>query len=149
MTARIQGSSQEDVRQASDQPASSSPIVPAADDTSGTVPRISGSVHYSDAGRGSRPDAGALILLLPSVNTSGLRLDARPLRTIEKSPAKEAVETALNILGATFTRAADDGTFALERRHPGPATLIVISRHSSRPDSESIHPATATFLAEW
>ncbi len=149
LTARIQGTSQADMVPTTNQPPSANLILPAVENKSGAIQTISGSISLSDNGRGAGPDAGALILLLPSPNTSGLRLDARPLRNIETSPAKEAVEVALRVLGATLTRAAEDGSFSLERPHAGPATLIVISRHASRPESESVPPAIAAVLAEW
>lgn len=115
----------------------------------GTVPPVSGIVQY-DTGSGQfEPDAGALILLLPITNTCNLRLDARPLREAAADSAKEAVEAALRVLGATVSRAADDGTFSVPRHRSGEMRLLVISRHSSRPDSEPVAPLLIEQLAQW
>jgi hypothetical protein len=149
LAALTQGTAPDEIRGETNPPLTANANPAVIDSKSEAVSKITGTITFSGTGKGESPDAGALVLLLPSANTSGLRLDARPLRNLQQSPAKEAVEVALNILGATITRAADNGTFSLDRRHGGPVTLIVISRHASRSESESIPPATAGLLAEW
>lgn len=115
----------------------------------GKLPPVSGFVHYTDGSGKLKSDVGALILLLPAANASGLRLDARPLREGQSGPAKVAVESALAVLGATITRAADDGSFSVPRLHSGEMKLLVISRHASRPDSEPVAAVLIEQLAHW
>ena len=115
----------------------------------GTLPPVSGVVRYTDGSGELKPDIGALILLLPGANASGLRLDARALRDDQSGPAKVAVEAALEVLGVTTTRAADDGSFSILRQQSGEMKLVVISRHASRPDSEPVAATLIEQLAQW
>ena len=115
----------------------------------GRLSAVTGIIRYTDGSGELKPDAGSLILLLPAGNRSGLRLDARPLREGPSGPAKDAVEAALIVLGATITRAADDGSFSVPRCHSGEMKLLVISRHSSRPDSEPVAPELIEQLTQW
>jgi hypothetical protein len=110
---------------------------------------ITGRVMYVDGAGIEQPDSGALVLLVPSENTAGLKLDARPLRALEASDAKLAVEAAIGVLKGSVSRAAEDGTFTTERRDSGPMKLVVISRHASRPDSEPVESAATKTIAEW
>lgn len=147
--ARAPGSSKANSTSATNENSPENPLAPAINNEVGPVQSISGTITFADGSGASKPDSEALILLLPTANASGLKLDARPLRDLRKSTSKEAVEAALRVLGATITRAADDGTFSIERRHSGAVKLIVVSRHSSRPASEAVPPPVATSLAEW
>ncbi len=110
---------------------------------------VTGRVMYSDDAGLLKPDAAAFVLLVPADNKTGLKLDAQPLRDLKVSEAKLAVEAAIHVLKGSLARAADDGTFRLERRTSGPVKLIVISRHASRPESEPIDAAAAQTLAAW
>ncbi len=110
---------------------------------------ITGSVFYLDESGAKQPDAGAIVLVVPAENVSGLKFDARPLRETKPTKATMAVDAAMAVLDAASIRASQDGTFAMPRKSRGPAKLIVISRHASRPDTESIDPAIAKLLAEW
>ena len=110
---------------------------------------VTGRVMYADEAGAMKPDAGALVMLVPAENTAGLKLDARPLRDLQASDAKLAVEAAINVLKGSITRAAADGTFAMERRYSGPVTMLVISRHASRPESELVEVTAAKTLAAW
>ena len=110
---------------------------------------VTGRVMYADGAGAMKPDSMAFVLLVPAENKSGLKLDARPLRELQATDAKLAVEAAMNVLKGSFTRVAEDGTFALERRHSGPVKLIVISRHASRPDSEAVESPAANTMAAW
>lgn len=110
---------------------------------------LSGKVMYLEGNAEPKADSGAFVLLVPSSNAAGLRLDAGPLRDLQPSAAKTAIEAALSVLNASVSRADNDGLFTLERRHGGPTKLIVISRHASRPESEPVSPAAAKTLAEW
>ena len=130
-------------------PAGGDAAQPAVIALPGTLTPVSGVVRYTDGSGELKPDAGALILLLPAANASGLRLDVRPLREGHSGPAKVAVESALAVLGATLTRAAEDGAFSVPRRHSGEMRLLVISRHASRPDSEPVAPELLERLAQW
>ena len=78
-----------------------------------------------------------------------LQLDAAPLRDLEQTPAKMAIETALSVLGATVVRADEDGQFKLPRRVTDAATLIIISRHAARPDGESVSAEAQAALSTW
>jgi hypothetical protein len=110
---------------------------------------VTGRVMYADEAGAMKPDAGALVMLVPAENTAGLKLDARPLRDLQASDAKLAVEAAINVLKGSITRAAADGTFAMERRYSGAVTMLVISRHASRPESEPVEVTAAKTLAAW
>lgn len=123
-------------------------MTPAQGDAS-AVETISGRVTYTGSDGKEKPDASALALLLPTTNSSSLKLDAGPLRDLEQTPARMAIETALNVLGATAVRADDDGQFKLPRRLTDPATLIIISRHSARPEGESASAEALAALSMW
>lgn len=123
-------------------------MTPAQGDAS-AVETISGRVTYTGSDGKEKPDASALALLLPTTNSSNLKLDAGPLRDLEQTPARMAIETALGVLGATVVRADEDGQFKLPRRLTDPATLIIISRHAARPDGESVSAEAQSALSMW
>lgn len=110
---------------------------------------VTGRVMYSEGTGSLQPDSGAFVLLVPTENTSGLKLNAEPWRDRQLSDAKLAVEAAIRVLKGSMTRCSEDGTFTVERRDSGPVKLVVVSRHVSRSDGEPIEPAAAKTLADW
>lgn len=110
---------------------------------------MTGRVQYVDEAGAVKSDSGAFLLLVPEVNASGLQLDATSLRAPGPSLAKSAIAAALASLDASTTRADQNGEFRLSRTDAGPMKLVVISRHASRPESESVDPIAAKVLSDW
>lgn len=123
--------------------------IPAPPAENQTIETISGRITYMDNAGAEKPDANALAMLLPTVNASSLKLDSAPLRDLQQTPGRMAVESALSVLGAAVVRADDDGQFKLPRRVNDPVVLIVVSRHASRPESETTPDEVSAAMASW
>ncbi|MEQ9410368.1 MAG: hypothetical protein RIK87_21715 [Fuerstiella sp.] len=99
---------------------------------------LSGSVVYSDASGMLRPDAGAVILLLPTERIGTLMLNARSLQRPVDHPDRRAVTAALNVLGGSMTQADSDGQFRLPATTKQMMSLVVVSKHQERPDDVAV-----------
>ncbi|MBL8809622.1 MAG: hypothetical protein JNM43_05550, partial [Planctomycetaceae bacterium] len=123
--------------------------IPEKSDPAEVAGQLKGTVKYKNATGEMVADADALVILVPSKNTTNLRLDGRPLREEEKSPARSSIEAALNILQVSITRVGADGAFVVPQKHSQSQRLVVISRHKSRPDGESVAGDAQQTLADW
>lgn len=110
--------------------------------------QLKGVVRYVDDSGNSVADAGAIVLLLPAENTT-LRLDARPLRESADSKARQAIEAALEALGGSVHEADDDGRWNANVPSDVALTMIVISRHRSRTDSQPVPAEIVESLSRW
>ncbi|MFO0976117.1 MAG: hypothetical protein U0996_06935 [Planctomycetaceae bacterium] len=123
------------------------------DDATAATPavagQLTGTVKYKNAAGEIVADSDALLLLVPSKNATTLRLDGRPLREDPQSPARLSIEAALSILEVSVSRVGADGTFVLPQKHRQSQRLVVISRHKSRPDGESVPGDAQQTLSEW
>ncbi len=123
------------------------------DDATAATPAVAGelkgTVKYKNAAGETVADADSLVLLVPSKNTTPLRLDGRPLREDQQSPARLSIEAALGILEVSVSRVGADGTFAIPQKHKQSSRLVVISRHKSRSDGESVPGDAQQTLSEW
>lgn len=95
------------------------------------------------------PQMQAIVLLLPTHNTTTLRLDARPLRESADSKARHAIEAALETLGGSVHQADDAGTWTAQVPSNVALTMIVISRHRSRTDSQPVSAEILESLSRW
>ncbi|MEJ7591265.1 MAG: hypothetical protein WKF77_06935 [Planctomycetaceae bacterium] len=111
--------------------------------------QLKGVVRFVDDSGNSAADAGAVILLLPTDNTTRLRLDARPLRESADSKARQAIEAALETLGGSVHQADESGTWAANVPTNVALNMIVISRHRSRTDSQPVPPEVLESLSRW
>lgn len=110
---------------------------------------LQGTVKYRNSAGEMVPDDGALVLLVPSRNTAQLKLDGRPLREESHSVARRSIEAALDVLQISVTRVGADGTFSLPQKHKETQRLVVISRHKSRSEGESVAGDAQQTLTEW
>lgn len=110
---------------------------------------LQGTVMYRNSAGEMVPDDGALVLLVPSRNSAQLKLDGRPLREESHSVARRSIEAALDVLQISVTRVGADGTFSLPQKHKETQRLVVISRHKSRPEGESVAGDAQQTLTEW
>lgn len=110
---------------------------------------LRGTVKYRNAAGEFVPDDDALVLLVPSKNSTQLKLDGRPLREDSQSVARRSIEAALDVLQISVTRVSADGTFSLPQKHKETQRLVVISRHKSRTDGESVAGDAQQTLTEW
>ena len=111
--------------------------------------QLKGVVRFVNDSGNSAADAGAIVLLLPTENTTTLRLDARPLRESTDSKARQAVEAALETLGGSVHQADEAGTWIANVPPNVTLTMIVISRHRSRIDSEPVPAEILESLSRW
>lgn len=111
--------------------------------------QINGIVSYVDDSGSKIADAGAVVLLLPTENTTRLRLDARPLREASVSKARQAVEAALKILGGSVYQTDSSGQWTANESANTAFNVIVISRHSSRTESQPIPADALESLSNW
>jgi hypothetical protein len=120
------------------------PIAPDAGER-----QISGIVTYIDDSGNPIADAGAAVLLLPNVNTTRLRLDVRPLREAADSKARQAIEAALQTLGASVCHADSNGQWSAHVAENTAFHAIVISRHRSRTESQPVPADAFETLSSW
>jgi len=111
--------------------------------------QLKGVVRFVNDSGISAADAGAIVLLLPTENTSKLRLDARPLREFADSKARQAIEAALETLGGSVRQADSSGTWTALVPSNVALTMTVISRHRSRPDSQPVPAEVLESLSLW
>lgn len=128
-----------------------SPVAPAAviPPPAASERQLKGVVRFIDDAGNSAADAGAVVLLLPTENTTRLRLDARPLRESADSKARQAIEAALEALGGSVHQADDSGTWAANVPPNVALNMIVISRHRSRTDSQPVPAEILESLSRW
>ena len=111
--------------------------------------QINGIVTYIDDSGSSIADTGATVLLLPTKNTTRLRLDARPLRETTDSKARQAIEAALKTLGGFVYQADSSGKWTAAVPANTAFHVIVISRHRSRTDSQPVPADAIQSLSSW
>ncbi len=111
--------------------------------------QINGIVSYVDDSGSKIADAGAVVLLLPTENTTRLRLDARPLREASDSKARQAVEAALKILGGSVYQTDSSGQWNAKESANTAFSVIVISRHRSRTESQPVPANALESLSNW
>lgn len=111
--------------------------------------QINGIVSYVDDSGRTIADAGAVVLLLPKLNTTRLRLDARPLREATDSKARQAVEAALKKLGGTVYQTDSSGQWTANESANTSLNVIVISRHRSRSETQPVPAEVLESLSNW
>ena len=111
--------------------------------------QINGIVRYVDDSGSTIADVGAVVLLLPTQNTTRLRLDARPLREATDSKARQAVEAALKTLGGTVYQTDSTGQWTANESANTAFSVIVISRHRSRTESQPVPAEVLESLSLW
>ena len=111
--------------------------------------QLKGVVRFVDDSGNSAADAGAIVLLLPTENTTALRLDARPLRESADSKARQAIEAALATLGGSVHQADEAGTWTAHFPSNVALFMIVISRHRSRTDNQPVPAEILESLSRW
>lgn len=111
--------------------------------------QLKGVVRFVNDSGNSAADTGAIVLLLPTENTTTLRLDARPLRESADSKARQAIEAALETLGGSAHQADDAGTWTANVPSNVALSMIVISRHRSRTDSQPVPAEILESLSRW
>ena len=111
--------------------------------------QIKGVVSYVDDSGSSIADAGAVVLLLPTENSTRLRLDARPLREATDSKARQAVEAALKTLGGSVYQTDSRGQWTANESATTAFDVIIISRHRSRTESQPVPAIALASLSNW
>ena len=111
--------------------------------------QINGIVSYVDDSGNLVADTGAIVLLLPSENTTRLRLDARPLREGSDSKARQAIEAALDTLGGSVYQTDSKGQWTANVSAKTAFKLTFISRHRSRIESQPIPDDALASLSNW
>jgi ribosomal protein S27E len=111
--------------------------------------QLRGVVRFVNDSGNSAADAGAIVLLLPTENATTLRLDARPLRESADSKARQAIEAALETLGGSVHQADAAGTWSANVPANVALTMIVISRHRARTDSQPVPATILESLSRW
>lgn len=111
--------------------------------------QLKGVVRFVNDSGNFAADSGAIVLLLPTENTTTLRLDARPLRESADSKARQAIEAALEILGGSVLHADEAGTWTANVQSNVALTMIVISRHRARTESQPVPDEIQESLSRW
>lgn len=111
--------------------------------------QINGIVTYIDDSGSSIADAGATVLVLSTENTTRLRLDARPLREATDSKARQAIESALKMLGGTVVQTDSSGRWTAITSANTTLNVIVISRHRARTKSQAVPADVLASLSNW
>lgn len=108
-----------------------------------------GTVEYQAPSGHMLPDEGALVLLLPNERSGTLLLDARSLNQPTAHPDFRATKAALNSLSGTIVRTDGEGLFAVSYNPEIACTIIVVSKHSQRPDDVPLRPDVERLLKTW
>ncbi len=119
---------------------------PAVDDH---PPALTGRITYiSDTGD-TRPDSGAVVLLLPRPRTGQIKLDVVGFLTGADNIDAEAAAAALHVLGGDVTTADDDGNYQLTVTSAGEYQFLVISHHKLRGANQSVDPQLQEALSDY
>ncbi len=110
---------------------------------------VSGRITWKNAEGAELPDSAALVLLLPTRHSGFMKLDGTSLREVRMNTDQQAIAAALLQFGGSFTRADNDGRFRLPRHSETEMQLVVVSRHRSRQDDETVLPAINEVLGRY
>ena len=112
-------------------------------------PALTGKIYFRDPSGESRPDAGALLILVPRINSSTLKLDPRPLREAPDSTAHKALAAALAVLQVSFTTADASGNYSLPTPDEPSLQLIAISKHQLRNPDIPLSDSVRNTIEAW
>lgn len=112
-------------------------------------PALTGKIYFRDSSGEPRPDAGALLILVPQINSSTLKLDPRPLREAPDSTAHKALAAALAILQVSFTTADASGNYSLPTPDEPSLQLIAISKHQLRNPDIPLSDSVRNTIEAW
>jgi hypothetical protein len=107
---------------------------------------LGGHVLYALSPGESLPDHGAVVVALPADGKPDVKIAADGLRP-EDDDLDEGLE-ALRTVGGEIARSDASGRFQLVVPRPGNYTLLVVSRHATRPDAP-LDPADARELGKY
>lgn len=103
------------------------------------VPRpsvVQGTVMYEDAGGKLAPDVGAVVLVVPvdARPETGSKISPEGLRPADAPPDQAHLGLrSLHVLGGSYARVSDQGTFSLQVPSAGNYFFLYLSRRYSRP----------------
>ena len=112
-------------------------------------PALTGKIYFRDSSGEPRPDAGALLILVPQRNSSTLKLDPRPLREAPDSTAHKALAAALAVLQVSFTTADASGNYSLPTPDEPSLQLIAISKHQLRNPDIPLSDSVRNTIEAW
>jgi hypothetical protein len=110
---------------------------------------ISGTVRYAVGGQ-SKPDAGAVVIVLPQTKDPGRRVPTDGLRPEEPLPeAPLAAAEEIRNMGGAYTRADDQGRFQVQLPSSGKYYVLVLSRHLRRLPSQDVNTQDLVRIARF
>lgn len=110
---------------------------------------VRGRITYRDATGEQQPDAGALVLSLPTTAVGKVTWNARSLKRPADHPDRRAVIAALRTLGADVATADANGDYQVVLSAEADMTLIAVSRHRERPDDVDVPQPILKLLTDW
>ena len=124
-------------------------VSPPPEPTGEPVP-LEGRVLYSLSPGHSLADERAIVIALPEGKTPAKKIDVRGLRPRDQDDL-DAVPSAeaLRALGGSVVRAGEQGEFVLVVPRPGNYSVLIISRHASRPEELGVGMSDAKELGEY
>jgi len=121
-----------------------------ADRLAGKPPSVSGTVMHAGPGEDPAPDAQSVIILLPGSRQGDQKASIAGLRPEEPMPDEDHSSLQmLRSVGGDYTRADRRGRYRVRGASPGRYTLLILSRHCSRPAGESPQASHLAFLGRF
>lgn len=113
-------------------------ILPAANVAPVPTAGIEGRITYRTAAGETKPDAGALVLVVPETWTGQLRLSPIGLRPGDGDADQAAALMMAKALGGGAVRTDDAGRYHLDLTQPGRYQVLVMSRFAERLESTTV-----------
>lgn len=111
--------------------------------------RQSGAVTYQDSSGTTRPDDGALVLLLPVRHEGSFRLHAKAFTKPAGDIDRIATIAALSAIGGAAVVSDEAGRYELQTESLAEKVVVIVSRHQMRPADVAIPEDIGAFLNSW
>jgi len=102
---------------------------------------IKGRITYRTTEGSTRPDDGAVVIFLPAYRKSSVRLPIVGFRPADSAEDRNVALAGIRALGGDLVKVGEDGLYESELSQAGEYHVLVLSRHTKRPE-ESVIPST-------
>jgi len=114
-----------------------------------SLPAVEGRVTYRTFTGTTRPDEGAVVILLPLYRKSSARIPIVGFRPADSEEDREIAHAAIRALGGELAIVAEDGTYSSHLPEAGEYHILVLSRHAERDDETPVASHARVTLGEY
>lgn len=118
------------------QPSSREPGAEPNPVTQSTQAAIKGRITYRTPEGNSKPDTGAIVILLPVQRSSTAKLSIVGFRPADHQEDREIARASIRALGGDLAIVGEDGQFTAELAQSGQYHILVLSHFQERPEDE-------------